>query len=172
MALSGLKEIINGILGKIREIPEKAGEFFGKSNETPQITKSSLDKIKEFFSVLVNRIKDAVNNVGPDKRRPLLIGFGALVVIFLILAIAAGVSSSKKRRMASPDAVVAGLTIPMEDLFIPAEPDFVPEFVFEREKRRFWSLEDIRPYWRIPDPNDRWREEIKSAVDKLMEDIP
>jgi len=60
----------------------------------------------------------------------------------------------------------------MEELFIPAEPDFVPEFIFEREKRRFWSLEDIRPYWKAPDSNDRWTEEIKSAVDKLMEGIP
>jgi len=172
MALSGLKEIINGILGKIREIPEKAGGFFGKSNETPQTAKSLLDKIKESFSVLVNRIKDAVNNIGLDKKKSLFIGFGALAVLFLILAIAAGVSSSKKRRMVTPDAVAGGLTIPVEELFIPAEPDFVPEFIFEREKRRFWSLEDIRQYWRTPDSSDRWREEIKSAVDKLMEGIP
>ena len=144
MALSGLKEIINGFP----------------------------DKIKETFSTLVTRIKDAANNIGPNKRKPLLIGFGALVVLLLILIIAAGISSSGKRRRASPDAVAGSLTIPAEELFIPAEPDFVPEFIFERERRRFWSLEDIRPYWRIPDSSDRWREEIKSAVDKLMEGIP
>jgi hypothetical protein len=144
MALSGLKEIISGILGKIIES----------------------------FSVLVNRIKDAFNNVGPDKRKPLFIGLGALVVLFLILVITAGVSSSKKRRMASPDTMAGNLSIPMEELFIPAEPDFVPKFIFEREKRRFWSLDDIRQYWRVPDSSDRWREEIKSAVDKLMEGIP
>jgi len=172
MALSGLKEIINGILGKISAIPEKAGGFFGKSNETSRTDKSLFDKIKESFSVLVARIKDAINNVESDKRKPLLIGFGALAFLFLILVIAAGVLSSKKRRTIPPDAVAGGLTIPVEELFIPAEPDFVPEFIFEREKRRFWSLEDIRQYWRIPDSSDRWREEIKSAVDKLMEGIP
>jgi hypothetical protein len=172
MALSGLKEIINGILEKIRGIPEKTGDFSGKSNETPQIAKSPFDRIKEVFSVLVTRTKDAINNVGPDKRKPLLIGFGTLALLFLILVIVAGTSSSKKRRMASLDAVASNLTIATEELFIPAEPDFVPEFIFEREKRRFWSLEDIRPYWRIPDSRDRWREEIKSAVDKLMENVP
>jgi len=144
MALSGLLEIIKGIP----------------------------DRIIEAFSVLVTRTKDAINNIGPNKRKPLLIGFGALAVLFLILIIAAGISGSRKRRKASPDAVVGALTIPIEELFIPAEPDFVPEFIFEREKRRFWSLEDIRPYWKIPDSSDRWREEIKSAVDKLMEGIP
>ena len=144
MALSGLKEIIY-------DVP---------------------DRIIEIFSALVTRIKDASNNVGPNKKKPLLIGFGALAVLFLVLVIAAGISNSKKRRMASPDTVVGTLTIPAEELFIPAEPDFVPEFIFEREKRRFWSLEDIRPYWKIPDSSDRWREEIKSAVDKLMEGIP
>jgi len=130
------------------------------------------DRIKESFSVLVTRVKDAINNVGPDKKKPLLIGFGALVVLFLILIIAAGISSSRKRQKASLDAVAGNLTIPIEELFIPAEPDFVPEFIFEREKRSFWSLEDIRPYWKIPDSGDRWLEEIKSAVDKLMEGIP
>jgi len=137
-----------------------------------EIFNGILEKIKEAFSVLVTRTKEAINNVGPNKRKPLLIGFGALAVLFLILIIAAGISSSRKRRTASLDAVAASLTIPTEELFIPSEPDFVPEFIFEREKRRFWSIEDIRPYWKIPDSSDRWREEIKSAVDKLMEGIP
>jgi hypothetical protein len=130
------------------------------------------DRIKETFLVLVTRLKDAINNIGPDKKKPLFIGLGALAVLFLILIIAAGISSLRKRRIASHDTVAGSLTIPMEDLFIPVEPDFVPEFIFGREKRRFWSLEDIRPYWKIPDSSGRWREEIKSAVDRLMEGIP
>jgi len=172
MALSGLKEIINGILEKVRGIPGKTGGFLGKSNETPQITRGFFDKIKEPFSALVTGVKDAINNAGPNKKKPLLIGFGALAGLFLVLAIAAGISSSKKRRIVSPVAASGNLTIAVEDLFIPAEPDFVPEFIFEREKRSFWSIEDIRQYWRIPDTSERWRDEIKSAVDKLMEDIP
>jgi len=172
MDLSGLKEIINGILGKISGISEKAGQSFGKSNGIPQIAKGRFDKIKKSFSVFATWIKNAINSAGPDKRKPLFIGFGAMAVLFLILAIAAGILTSKKRRMVPPGAVAGGLTIAAEELFIPAEPDFVPEFIFEREKRRFWSLEDIRQYWRTPDSGDRWREEIKSAVDKLMEGIP
>jgi hypothetical protein len=168
MDLSGLKEKINGILEKIKGIPEKARGLFDKSKEP----KTEVSKKQQFFSALLTRLNNLFNGAGPDKRKPLLIGFGALAGIFLILVIAAGISSSKKRRTISPEAASEGLTIAAEELFIPAEPDFVPEFVFEREKRRFWSLEDIRPYWRTPDPGDRWRDEIKSAVDKLMEGIP
>jgi hypothetical protein len=158
MDLSGLKEKISAILEKVKGIPEKSGGLF--------------DKIKGLFSVLVTWVNNLLDHAGPDKRKPLLIGLGGFAGIFLILAIAAGSLNSKKRRMTSTEAVHEGLTIAMEELFIPAEPDFVPEFVFERERRRFWSLEDIRPYWRTPDLSDRWREEIKSAVDKLMEGIP
>jgi hypothetical protein len=168
MDLSGLKEKINGILGKIRGIPEKARSLFDKSKEP----KTEDSKMPNFFSFLFTRLKNLFTGAGPDKRKPMLMGFGALAGIFLILVIAAGISSSKKRRTISPETASEGLTIAAEELFIPAEPDFIPEFIFEREKRRFWSLEDIRPYWRTPDPGDRWKEEIKSAVDKLMEGIP
>jgi len=175
MDLSGLKEKINGILEKIRGIPEKASGLFGKTKAPKYTDESSETEVLEkasFFSVLIARFNSILDHFGPDKRKPLLMGFGALVGFFLILVIAAGVSSSKKRRTVSPEAASEGLTIAAEELFIPAEPDFVPEFIFEREKRRFWSLEDIRPYWKTPDPGDRWREVIKSAVDKLMEGIP
>jgi len=168
MDLSGLKEKINGILESIRGIPKKAGGFFDKTKEQ----KTEVLKKTQFFSVLVTRLNNLLNLAGPDKRKPLLMGLGALAGIFLILVIVAGISSSKKRQTISPEAASEGLTIAAEDLFIPAEPDFIPEFIFEREKRRFWSLEDIRPYWKTPDPGDRWRDEIKSAVDKLMEGIP
>jgi hypothetical protein len=179
MDLSGLKEKINGILESIRGIPEKAGGLFGKVKAPKSEDESSETEVLKkpsFFPVLIDRLNSIFNSIidrlGPDKRKPMLMGFGALTAIFLILVIAGGISSSKKRRTVSPEAVSEGLTIVVEDLFIPAEPDFVPEFIFEREKRRFWSLEDIRPYWKTPDPGDRWREEIKSAVDKLMEGIP
>jgi len=154
MDLSGLKEKINGILENIRGIPGKI-------------------KMPAFFSDLAARFNSILDqHFGPEKKKPLLIGSGALIGVFLILIVAHGVSSSEKRRTISPESAPEGLTIAMEELFIPAEPDFVPEFIFEREKRRFWSLEDIRLYWRTPDSSDRWREEIKLAVDKLMEGIP
>jgi len=182
MNLSGLKEIINGILESIRGIPVKASGLFGQfkapksTNESSETSETEVLKKPPVFSGLAARFNSILNSIldhfEPEKRKPLLIGSGSMIGIFLILVVAAGVSSSKKRRTISPEAVPEGITIAMEELFIPAEPDFVPEFIFEREKRRFWSLEDIRLYWRTPDSGDRWREEIKLAVDKLMDGIP
>jgi hypothetical protein len=160
MDLSGIKEKINGVFEKIKGIPKKSVSFF--------------DKIRKpnFFSGIISRFKSILDRSGPDKKKPLMVGFGGLAVLVLVLVITIGVINSKKRRMISHEAVSEGLVIAAEELFIPSEPDFVPEYIFEREKRRFWSLEDIRQYWKIPDTSDRWREEIKSAVDKLMEGIP
>jgi len=192
MDLSGLKEKINGILESIKGIPKKASGLSSKvkapksmeesledepleideSLENDEFSENEVLERPTFYSGLLVRLNGILDHFGPERRKLLLIGSGSLIGIFLILLIAAGVSSSKKRRISSPEAAREGLSIAMEELFIPAEPDFVPEFIFERERRRFWSLEDIRPYWRTPDPGDRWREEIKSAVDKLMEGIP
>ena len=66
----------------------------------------------------------------------------------------------------------SGPYIPPEELFIPTEPDFLPEFLLEREPRSSWSLDEIRPYWKNPGTPEFWQEEIKSAVDKLMEGVP
>jgi hypothetical protein len=180
MDLSVIKNTINNILEIVKGIPAKAGGFFGKtsgiSNGISIGAKGFFDKIKELFFVLTDRINSELDKIfdriGPNKKKPVLIGFGALVALLLILGIAGLSGGAKKTQRAAPDAASASLTIPVEELFIPAEPDFLPAFVFDREKRRFWSLEDIRPYWKTPDSGDIWREEIKSAVDKLMEGIP
>ena len=174
MALSGVKEIVNGILEKARGIPEKAKGFFKKTSGTGEVAKGFFDEIKGLFFDLSERIQNAINrvgdHVGPGKKRPLLIGFGALAALFLILVIA-GVSNARKRRVVAPDAAVAGMTVAVEELFIPAEPDFVPEFLLERESRSFWSLDDIRQYWKVPRDSQMWKDEIKSVVDKLMESV-
>jgi len=68
--------------------------------------------------------------------------------------------------------VCAGLVLSQDDFFIPAEPDFLPEFLLERDPGHTWSIEDIRPYWKSPERTGRWQDEIKSAVDKLMEGVP
>jgi len=57
-------------------------------------------------------------------------------------------------------------------LFYPLEPDFLPGFLPEREMRRFWTLDDIRPYWKAPGNSPWWMEEITSTVDSLMEGVP
>ena len=107
-----------------------------------------------------------------EKRRPMLfiLGGGALLFLVLIITVLALHSGGAKKNV--PVNLAAGPSIPADDLFIPTEPDFLPKFLLEREPRRSWSLEDIRPYWKSPENPALWRGEIKSAVDKLMEAVP
>jgi len=106
-----------------------------------------------------------------DKRKLVFFGIGGLAVLFFILIIAILIGNSGKPGKPASQATIAGPVIPQEDLFMPAEPDFLPEFLLERDPRLSWSMEDIRPYWKSPEKTGRWQEEIKSAVDELMEGV-
>ena len=107
-----------------------------------------------------------------EKRRSMLFALGGLVALLLILVISVLMANFRGPKESTSVDMSAVPVIPPQELFIPGEPDFLPEFLLEREPRRSWSLEDIRPYWRSPADSKRWREEIKSAVDKLMEVVP
>jgi hypothetical protein len=106
-----------------------------------------------------------------SKKRLILFGLvGAAVLLF-------GLLITVIVRNARPEGTVvsniaSGLSIPSEDLFFPPEPDFLPEFLPEKEPRRFWTLDDIRQYWKAPGNSGWWMEEIKSTVDNLMEGVP
>ena len=146
------------------------------ANELLNKPKVALSALPPRLSSLADRILQsslAVRLLGrfpEEKRRPMLYGIGGLVVFFFILIIALAANSGKPRATAVPD-MISGPQIPPEQLFFPAEPDFLPEFLLEREPRSFWTIEDIRPYWRNPGNPDLWREEINSAVDRLMEGV-
>ena len=132
--------------------------------------------IKKTFARLIRRINTLMDpflsRFPDDKRQPIIYGTAGLIVLVIILSVvlfAANVGKPKKN--ASP-AMAAGPSVPAEDLFMPAEPDSLPEFLLEREPRSSWSLEDIRPYWRSPGNPEYWRDEVKTAVDEIMEGVP
>jgi hypothetical protein len=64
--------------------------------------------------------------------------------------------------------------VPPEDFFLPGEPDFLPETIPERERRKSWTVEDALPFW--TDPLDEGTAEytdlMSSVIDDLMERIP
>jgi hypothetical protein len=111
-----------------------------------------------------------LNRFPAEKRRFILLGFGGAFLILLITGILIA-NNGRQKKGASPE-MNAGPVIPADELFIPGEPDFVPEYLPEREPRLSWSLEEIRPYWKSPENTELWRGEIKSAIDNLMEGVP
>ena len=174
----------SNVIDKIKEVLEKIKGFFSglfssvKNLKFPKLKFPEVDfsqytgKVKEKLSGVNAFLDRFLDHVPEEKRRPLLIGLGGLVGLFFILLIAALSLNSGKKQTTSPVVMAAGFTIPQEELFIPEEPDFIPQFLLEREPRRFWSLEDIRPFWRVPQEEEFWKGEIRSAVDQIMEGVP
>ena len=105
------------------------------------------------------------------RKRLILFGLGGAAVLLLGVLITIIIVNARPK---NTDAfnISAGLSIPVEEFFFPSEPDFLPGFLPERERRRFWTLDDIRPYWKAPGNSDLWMEEILSTVDSLMEGVP
>ncbi|MDR1803514.1 MAG: hypothetical protein LBQ94_07895 [Treponema sp.] len=106
-----------------------------------------------------------------EKKRLILFGLCGVTVLLLGLLIFI-IVRNVSRSQGGSSSVASGLSIPAEELFFPREPDFLPGFLPERERRRFWSLDEIRPYWKAPGNSVWWMEEITSTVDSLMEGVP
>ena len=169
--LEKIKGIFTGLFSTVKHIKLPSVKLSMPKVHGPDLSQAS-NKLGGVFDGAHAFIDRFLDRIPEEKRRPVLIGLGGLLGLFLVLLIAALALNSGKRQKSSPAAMTAGFTIPQEELFIPEEPDFIPEFLLVREPRRYWSLEDIRPFWRALEYDERWKEEITSAVDQLMEGVP
>ena len=193
MKLTGIKDKIGGILEKLREFCSSIkGSFSALFTKITSLFSSSKRKEKQsknlkspakdtgftFFAKLGNILSskvDLLKNrflelVPANKRRPVLFAFGGLLALLIIFIIGALSLNSIKPKESGSAPRIAG--IPHEELFYPAEPDSLPDFLLERDPRRFWTADDIRPYWRPPAYSEFWQREIKASIDKLMEGVP
>ena len=163
---SGILSSISSLLGRFRQM-----SFIEKLKQSPlvgRVLQSSLfDRIRNSpqFERFLSFLHD-------KKRQPIIFGFGGMMALFLLLMIITLKNNSGKAQRSTAPAFSADISIAPEELFFPAEPDFIPDFLPEREPRSNWSLEDIRQYWRVPGNTEYWKDEIKTAVDKLMEGVP
>ena len=178
------------MIAKIKDILKNIPVMFSRTKnrgENDTLEKSgsgqgrivpSFDDIKSFFAgkpvqkYLLSLENRFLHHFPEKKRRPILFGIWGLSMIFLILLILIPVTLSGRPGQAVVFRAAGDFTIPAEELFFPSEPDFLPEFILEREPRNLWSLDDLRPYWRTLEHPDLWRTQIKSAVDSLMENVP
>jgi len=174
------------------------------------------EKARELFDKTRRRLTGKIGSLAKpffgqstaEKKRIILIvsSLGAALFLFLIIAIVTVKSRAPEKspyveqneqsgrqllsaQMASMP-VKSTQAIPDDELFPPAEPDFLPDFLLEREPGKRWSVEDIDPYWKNPaagpaltasqtgrggagEERVEWfRAEVKTAVDKLMDGVP
>jgi hypothetical protein len=110
--------------------------------------------------------------------RPAVACLGALGLIVCLLVVLGVVSYQRRHPKAAPPPPLADLfsplPIPPEELFMPDEPDFLPEVLWERAPRESWTPEDALPFWTDPLDNNRrvWEGRVEGMIDELLERLP
>ena len=107
-----------------------------------------------------------------QKRR---LAIGCTVVFSLILTLSVIIPMLNKERElpAGPERLIINSPIPPGELFLPDEPDFVPDFLLERERRTSWTENDANEHWQNPlkEGEEQWRQIIESTVDGILERV-
>jgi hypothetical protein len=111
--------------------------------------------------------------------RLVVVFLGALGIILCLLVVLGVVIHNRRiPPSAAPSPplseVFKPLPIPPEELFMPGEPDFLPEVLLEREPRESWTADDALPFWTDPLKENRrvWQGRVEGMIDELLERLP
>ncbi|GHV18748.1 hypothetical protein FACS189493_8330 [Spirochaetia bacterium] len=138
-----------------------------------------LEPVKQFLARIVTVIQGLpgkVEGLLKISRKQVLIGLGVVGALCVLVVVIVIVNVGPAPREQKQDIREAFRTrdIPPEELFLPPEPDFLPEVILERERRPAWTPEDAAPFWTDPleDGPEAYTELLTTAVDQLMERVP
>jgi hypothetical protein len=114
------------------------------------------------------------------RRRTALLGLGGAALLVLAgligTALAQGQERSVRARARAGALTESFKPLPVapEDLFLPEEPDALPEFIPARPQRETWTAEDAAEYWTDPLAGKEalWRSRFGAAVEELLELVP
>jgi hypothetical protein len=99
-----------------------------------------------------------------------------LILGFLAAALAQGRVRSVKAGVSAGELTESFKPLPIapEDLFLPDEPDALPEFIPARPQRETWTAADAAEYWTDPLAGKEalWRERFGRAAAELLEAVP
>ena len=131
-------------------------------------------KLRDRFSVIFEKIlsfSDKILEMIPEEKKRIYIFVPGALIFFAICLIIISLATGKSAP--SNQVAVSGPVIPAEELFYPAEPDFLPALLLE-EPIREWTMETVLPFWQDPGLNheEQWREAARAVIDKLMEGVP
>jgi hypothetical protein len=137
-------------------------------------------RIGEILAGFRAKTADIVQSGWTNHRKAFLLGLVAFLLLVLLALIGVllvmNYSNAAAERAAARELsdTFRPMSIPPEDLFLPGEPDFLPEVLLEKEKQSTWTGEDARPFWEDPlqDDPDRWRDRVETVIDRLMERVP
>jgi hypothetical protein len=113
-------------------------------------------------------------------RRALLLSLGgvALVLVlgFVVAALLRGHARAETTAVAAGELTESFRPLPLapEDIFLPDEPDALPEFIPARPQREAWTAADAAEYWIDPLEGKEalWRGRFRAALEDLLEAVP
>ena len=161
---------ISELIKKVKKIPAAAGKFLRKlAEKIPRVDALGI------LGAIISKVSQFVNRVIPGKKERLILGIAAAAFLFILSIMFVYIHNVSARRNAESElSDYQRIVIPLQDIFLPDEPDFVPGIMLERERRTTWTLEDAAPLWQDPLRNgeEQWRRHIETVVDGLMERVP
>jgi hypothetical protein len=135
------------------------------------------EKIIPFFTRI--REHGILKKLFRDRKRFVFISFGVLLTLLLFSIVALLLLMNRNadaglRAGNAAEGFSRGVSIPPEELFLPAEPDFLPGVILDREPRRSWTAGDAEPYWQDPLKygEEPWRDRVEAVIDELLEQVP
>jgi len=154
-------------------LPEIIRSFFSKVRNSgffrwvEDITSGLRDWLKE-------KLDKLFAGLPANRRITLTMAIGVPIILLLFIIGVTLLVKDKTVKPAPPASSVITRRIPPEDLFLPDEPDFVPNVMLEREKRTQWTADNAMPWWQDPlkDGEQEWRDQIEKTVDEIMENVP
>jgi len=131
-----------------------------------------IDFLNNFRNNIHSLADKILDKIPEDRRRLFIFTLGGLVLLIICLTLVFIMMNGRHAR-AVELAGVPYMAIPHDELFYPAEPDFLPELMYGREPRLYWTADDLLPFWIDPGPGNeqQWRELASSVIDRLMENV-
>ena len=123
--------------------------------------------MQDKISSLADKIRE---KIPAEKRRIIIAALGGIIFIAICMTF---YSIIMIRKSPVPQSMTGVHGIPADELFYPAEPDYLPDLLLEREIRNPWTPDDITDFWNDPAQGREalWRETAKKAIDQLMEGV-
>ena len=126
-----------------------------------------------FGEKIISPVKDWFQKKNAEQKRRLILVCTAVFSLLLTLSVIISMTGNKKELPAEPARQQIIAPIPAGELFIPDEPDFIPQILPGRERRSSWTEENAEEFWQDPlrQGEDQWREQIETVIDEYLERI-
>jgi len=127
------------------------------------------------FNQIIQALGDWFSLLPAEKKRAAaLIGTAIFTVILTISVLVSIEMPEKEDKNHIFDRQEFFSPIPVEAVFLPDEPDFLPGVLLEREQRSSWTEDDALEHWQDPlrFGEESWREKIETAIDEFLERVP